>query len=43
MGFAHGSTLEIRELQVEGKKRMSAQDFINGYHPRPDELLGSSV
>jgi methionyl-tRNA formyltransferase len=43
MGFAHGSTLEIRELQIEGKKRMSAHDFINGYRPRSDELLGASV
>jgi methionyl-tRNA formyltransferase len=43
MGFAHGSTLEVRELQVEGKKRMSAHDFINGYRPRSDELLGSPV
>ena len=43
MGFARGSTLEIRELQVEGKKRMSAQSFINGYHPSSDELLGSRV
>jgi methionyl-tRNA formyltransferase len=43
MGFAHGSALEVRELQVEGKKRMSAHDFINGYRPRTDELLGASV
>ena len=43
MGFAHGSALEVRELQVEGKKRMSARDFINGYRPRADELLGASV
>ena len=41
MGFAHGSALEVRELQVEGKKRMSAHDFINGYRPRSDELLGA--
>jgi methionyl-tRNA formyltransferase len=40
MGFAHGSTLEVRELQVEGKKRMSAHDFINGYRPRSNEPLG---
>ena len=43
MGFARGSTLEVRELQVEGKKRMSAQDFINGYRPRSGELIGSPV
>jgi methionyl-tRNA formyltransferase len=40
MGFAHGSTLEVRELQVEGKKRMSTPDFINGYRPRSNEPLG---
>ncbi len=34
LGFAHGTALEVRELQVEGKKRMSAHDFINGYRPR---------
>ena len=40
MGFAHGTALEVRELQVEGKKRMSAHDFINGYRPRSDDILG---
>jgi len=40
LGFAHGTTLEIRELQLEGKKRMSARDFINGYRPRSEEALG---
>ena len=43
MGFARGSTLEVRELQVEGKKRMSARDFMNGYRPRGHELLGAQV
>ena len=43
MGFPHGSTLEVRELQIEGMRRMSAHDFINGYRPRSDELLGASV
>ena len=41
LGFARGTALEVRELQVEGKKRMSAHDFINGYRPRSDEILGS--
>src|SRR5664280_2662278 len=41
LGFAHGTALEVRELQVEGKRRMSAHDFINGYRPRSDEILGS--
>jgi methionyl-tRNA formyltransferase len=41
LGFAHGTTLEVQELQVEGKKRMSAHDFINGYRPRGDEAVGA--
>src|SRR5271157_6024843 len=40
LGFAHGTTLEVLELRVEGKKRMSARDFINGYRPRSEETLG---
>jgi methionyl-tRNA formyltransferase len=43
MGFAHGTALEVRELQMEGKKRMKAADFINGYRPRSDEPLGASA
>ena len=33
LGFAHGTALEVQELQMEGKKRMSARDFVNGYRP----------
>jgi methionyl-tRNA formyltransferase len=40
LGFAHGTALEIHELQVEGKKRMSARDFVNGYRPKSEEALG---
>lgn len=39
-GCGAGSLLEIVELQIEGKKRMSAKDFIHGYRPGPGELLG---
>ncbi len=42
LGFAHGTVLEVQELQPEGKKRMSARDFINGYRPRSDEALGAA-
>jgi methionyl-tRNA formyltransferase len=42
-GFAHGTTLEVLELQMEGKKRMSARDFVNGYRPRSDEPLGATA
>src|SRR5271165_1060186 len=41
LGFAHGTALEVRELQPEGKKRMNARDFVNGYRPRNDEALGT--
>ena len=32
--------LRIRELQLEGKKRMSAPDFLLGMHIAPGEILG---
>jgi len=34
------TTLELLELQPEGKRVMSARDFINGYRPRTGEILG---
>ena len=43
LGFARGTALEINELQIEGKKRMGAHDFLNGYHPRPDEPVGTTA
>jgi methionyl-tRNA formyltransferase len=39
-GCGKNTTLELIELQPEGKRRMSARDFINGYHPQPGEKLG---
>jgi methionyl-tRNA formyltransferase len=41
LGFGHGTALDVLELQVEGKKRMSARDFINGYRPKNEESVGS--
>jgi methionyl-tRNA formyltransferase len=35
-----GTMLEICELQLEGRKRLSARDFLNGVHPSPGEKLG---
>lgn len=35
-----GSTIEIIELQPEGKRRMSARDFINGMKPMAGSVLG---
>ncbi len=41
VGCGHGSTIELLELQLEGKKRTSASEFIRGYRPAPGEKLGS--
>ena len=40
VGCGSGTALELLELQVEGKKRMPALDFIHGYRPRTGEELG---
>jgi methionyl-tRNA formyltransferase len=39
---ACGSRTQLRliELQPEGKRRMSARDFINGMHVKPGHRLG---
>ena len=42
VGCGQSSALELFELQLEGKRRMPAQDFIHGYRPQPGEQLGSS-
>jgi len=34
------TALELIEIQVEGKRRMSAQEFINGYRPKSGDHLG---
>lgn len=39
-GCGSNTSLEILELQLEGKKRTSAKDFIHGYRPVPHEKLG---
>jgi methionyl-tRNA formyltransferase len=39
-GCGSGTALELIELQPEGKRRMAAGDFINGYRPKPGEKLG---
>ena len=35
------TSLEIMELQLEGKKRTTAKDFIHGYQPKETEKLGT--
>jgi methionyl-tRNA formyltransferase len=39
-GCGGSNTIELLELQLEGKKRTSAADFIRGYRPLPGERLG---
>jgi methionyl-tRNA formyltransferase len=34
------TALELIEIQLEGKRRMSAQEFINGYRPKSGDHLG---
>jgi len=40
-GCGAGSAIVIDELQLEGKRRMKAREFINGYQPKAQEKLGS--
>ncbi len=42
VGCGNKSALEVTELQLEGKKRMSARDFLHGYRLIPGERLGGS-
>jgi methionyl-tRNA formyltransferase len=39
-GCGDQTALELIEIQLEGKRRMTAQEFINGYQPKPGEALG---
>lgn len=39
-GCGGNTALELLELQPEGKKKMSASDFVNGHRPQPGERLG---
>jgi methionyl-tRNA formyltransferase len=38
-----GSALEPVEVQVEGRKRMPAEAFLNGQHLKDNEMLGEKV
>jgi methionyl-tRNA formyltransferase len=40
VGCGSRTALELLEVQVEGKNRMSARDFVNGYRPQAGERLG---
>ncbi len=39
-GCGQGTVLEIFEVQIEGKRRMTAQEFINGYRLKTGDRLG---
>ena len=40
-GCGQNTSLELVELQLEGKKRTSAKDFLHGYRPKENEKLGT--
>jgi methionyl-tRNA formyltransferase len=40
VGCGRQTSLELLELQLESKKRTAARDFIQGYRPKPGEMLG---
>jgi methionyl-tRNA formyltransferase len=41
VGCGDDTALELLDIQLEGKKRSSAQDFIRGYRPQNREKLGN--
>ena len=41
-GCGESTALDLLELQLEGKKRMTAGDFANGHRPFPGERLGEA-
>jgi methionyl-tRNA formyltransferase len=43
VGCGGRTALRLLEVQIEGKKRASAGDFIHGYGPRPREKLGTAT
>jgi methionyl-tRNA formyltransferase len=40
VGCGSSTSLELLEVQPEGKKRISARDFVHGYRPVPREKIG---
>jgi methionyl-tRNA formyltransferase len=40
VGSARDTSLELLEVQIEGKKRTSAADLVRGYRPESGEKLG---
>lgn len=42
-GCGRGTALEIEEVQLEGRKRMAAQAFVNGHRIAANEILGEKT
>jgi methionyl-tRNA formyltransferase len=42
-GCGAGTSLEVLELQPEGKKRMTVREFLSGYRPQNNEVVGTSA
>ena len=42
VGCGNRTSLQLLEVQIEGKKRMAASDFVHGHQPRPGEKLGGA-
>ncbi|HKW18381.1 MAG TPA: methionyl-tRNA formyltransferase [Terriglobales bacterium] len=40
VGCGQSTAIEVLELQAEGKRPVSARDFINGYRPQTGEIFG---
>jgi methionyl-tRNA formyltransferase len=40
VGCGSGTALELLEVQLEGKKRMAARDFVHGHQPKAGERMG---
>ena len=43
VGCGAGESIELMEIQLEGKKRMAVAAFLNGFTPSADETLGVEV
>jgi methionyl-tRNA formyltransferase len=41
VGCGEGTALDLLEVQPEGKKRITAADFVRGYRPQAGEKLGT--
>ena len=40
VGCGQGTALELIEVQIEGKRRMTAHEFVNGYRLKTGDRLG---